>query len=323
MPDWVKQDALAAEAEAQIELEEAQAAAELPPEEPIVTEVFADEGQVEIPAFEVEEIEEELVEFLPEVEALEEPAGVEEPASTEAIFAEAAVEQPVEELIPEQEEAPEAGQPVADVELAGVEEEVPELPDWLSESAVSPSEELEWTPPAIPLRQLDLNQASLGELERIPGIGFITAQRISDYRDENGPFKAIDDLRKVPGIDAEIVEVMRDYLFVEITQEAEAPIAEAPILETLIPPETEQLSGELYAARQNLSQGNLTQAIDQYSELIRSNHELKQVALDLQEAAYRYPEEIGVWQSLGDAYLRLENVQEALEAYIKAEQLLG
>ena len=367
MPEWVKQDALAAAAEPEIELEaaEAEPIAELPPDErfveerfveerisderisderifderivderidderiddePIFMEVFAEEVQVEAPVLEVEIIEEELVEFPAGIEALEEAgsaagvqagaevqAGDEEPTSTADMFAEAAFEPAVEELVSEHEEAPEAP-------AAGIEAEVPELPDWLSESAVSPREELEWTPPAIPQRQIDLNQASLGELERIPGTGFITAQRISDFRDENGPFNTIDDLLKVPGIDAETVESMRDYLLVEITQEVEAPAVE----EALHLPEADQLSGELHAARLNLSQGNLAQAVEQYSELIRTNQELKQVAIDLQEAAYRYPEEIDIWQSLGDAYLRLENVQEALQAYIKAEQLLG
>jgi competence protein ComEA len=47
----------------------------------------------------------------------------------------------------------------------------------------------------------NLNKASQEELARIPSIGPVFAQRICDYRQKHGPFKNIDDLKKVPGVD--------------------------------------------------------------------------------------------------------------------------
>lgn len=47
---------------------------------------------------------------------------------------------------------------------------------------------------------LDLNVASAADLEGLPGIGASLAQRISEYRTTNGPFKSVDDLRNVKGI---------------------------------------------------------------------------------------------------------------------------
>jgi len=78
----------------------------------------------------------------------------------------------------------------------------------------------------------------------------------------------------------------------------------------------------LGAARSELSRSNIPGALDAYAKLIKKGRFLDEVIFDLREALYRYPVEVSIWQSLGDAYMRANRLQDALDAYTKAEELL-
>ncbi len=62
---------------------------------------------------------------------------------------------------------------------------------------------------------LDLNQATLEDLEALPGIGPALAGRIVDYRQRHGPFKNIDDLENVSGIGPKKLALIKPYLILE------------------------------------------------------------------------------------------------------------
>ncbi len=78
----------------------------------------------------------------------------------------------------------------------------------------------------------------------------------------------------------------------------------------------------LGAAKAELARGNIAAALDIYGRLIRKGRSLTEIIRELRDALYRYPVEVSIWQSLGDAYMRADRLQEALDAYTKAEELL-
>ena len=64
-------------------------------------------------------------------------------------------------------------------------------------------------PPARKPARLDLNRASREELERLPGIGPVTAERILTLRENLGRFRGLEDLRSVRGIGPATIERLR------------------------------------------------------------------------------------------------------------------
>jgi competence protein ComEA len=61
------------------------------------------------------------------------------------------------------------------------------------------------SPPAAgssPSAPLDLNTATAEQLDALPGIGPVTAQKILDYRQSHGAFHSVAELEGVPGIGA-------------------------------------------------------------------------------------------------------------------------
>lgn len=79
-------------------------------------------------------------------------------------------------------------------------------------------------PPAKPV---DLNVANVKELEQLPGVGAVTAQRIIDLRQKSGRFKRVEDLLAVRGISQKKLEAMRPYVTVSPAT-APAPPKKSP-----------------------------------------------------------------------------------------------
>jgi competence protein ComEA len=71
--------------------------------------------------------------------------------------------------------------------------------------------------------QVDVNSADWPELAQLPGIGPVLAQRIVEVRKASGPFKELDDLRRVKGIGAITLKRLAPYLCPLAAPSASAP----------------------------------------------------------------------------------------------------
>ncbi len=61
---------------------------------------------------------------------------------------------------------------------------------------------------------IDINTATLEQLDTLPGIGPVIAQRIIDYRQASGPFTSIDQIKDVRGIGDALFDDIKDHITV-------------------------------------------------------------------------------------------------------------
>jgi len=80
------------------------------------------------------------------------------------------------------------------------------------------------SPPAKPI---DLNIANIKELQELPGVGKVTAQRIIDMRQKSGHFHRVEDLLAIRGISQKKLDAMRPYVTVSAPPSASSPAKSA------------------------------------------------------------------------------------------------
>lgn len=120
-----------------------------------------------------------------------------------------------------------AGGPAPDADVAGINlarrvEDEDELVVPAVAPTPDPAQPAETDPaPSVPAEDVaddstvNLNVASVADLDQLPGVGPVLAQRIIDYRDEHGPYRTADDLEAVQGISARMVDELRALVSVE------------------------------------------------------------------------------------------------------------
>jgi competence protein ComEA len=85
---------------------------------------------------------------------------------------------------------------------------VPELQD----EPDSIQSTMEQSPASAATELIDINRASVNELQGLPGIGPALAERIVEQRDHEGPFQSLDELSDVSGISDRMVDEIREYV---------------------------------------------------------------------------------------------------------------
>jgi competence ComEA-like helix-hairpin-helix protein len=67
---------------------------------------------------------------------------------------------------------------------------------------------------ALPSKPIDLNRATLEQLEQLPGVGPVMAASIMKFRQQSGAFERVDDLLAIRGISRRRFDKIRPYVYV-------------------------------------------------------------------------------------------------------------
>jgi competence protein ComEA len=66
-----------------------------------------------------------------------------------------------------------------------------------------------------PGKKININTAFAGDLQLLPGIGEVTAERIIDYREQKGGFRRIEDIKNVKGIGDKKFAQIKEFIVIE------------------------------------------------------------------------------------------------------------
>lgn len=104
----------------------------------------------------------------------------------------------------------------------------------------------------------------------------------------------------------------------ELPQEEEPVLGTAPELPEIVPSEI-----LFESAQEAIATGHFDEAASAYSQVIREGKLLEETIHALRSAVEQYPDNLELWQTLGDAYSKSNQLQEALNAYTMAEELIN
>jgi len=224
-----------------------------------------------------------------------------------------------------------------------------DAPAWLAGEAAAPLQAEAETPSASPREpesEVDLPQwlAGLDEEQTVAAAAVSSQEDVPLWlRPENEPTPRVTEPTQpadwrpaeqvelptpeaAPAqVEAPTVEAAAGPAAAVTTAPGSSPRAAAPLRPrpaSVLPKDAGATQISLEGAEAELGRGNIAAALDLFARLIRKGKSLEEIIRDLRDALYRYPVEVPIWQALGDAYMRANRLQEALDAYTKAEELL-
>lgn len=66
---------------------------------------------------------------------------------------------------------------------------------------------------------LDLNKATVEQLDKLPGIGMKSAQRIVEYRRQNGLYTSLQEVKRIKGISKRSYEALKGRVMIKLKRE--------------------------------------------------------------------------------------------------------
>lgn len=201
-----------------------------------------------------------------------------------------------------------------------------EAPSWLRATSAPPEEPSPATPPPSPasaaslpdwLRDLEHEEPAAPSPETVPPWLEAEAEPQTTERARPADWRPLTE----PSLDLPPAPPPQPARVERPAPPAEKKAPPAPP-RSRAAPGTEAGETSLEAANAELGRGNVAAALQTYNRLIRKGKLLDEIIRQLREALYRYPVDVSLWQALGDAYMRANRLQEALDAYTKAEELL-
>ena len=200
---------------------------------------------------------------------------------------------------------PDSEEKAPEVEPLTEKDELEPLPDWLSADISEAPEALEegFTPETEPQALPDWLQAESPSDAAVPDDLPVTA-----------------DEGEAPPLPAWLKDLESEQ------DEEPLPIENTFITEPVQTPETGEISHlpeeMILQAQSALGKSQIEFALSIYQRLIDQDQKIDEVIHDLRDALYRFPVDSFIWQTLGDAHMHANQVQEALDAFTKAEELL-
>jgi tetratricopeptide (TPR) repeat protein len=207
-------------------------------------------------------------------------------------------------------------EPTEEVELAAetsvdtpvaADEEADDVPDWLRNLEIAPEEaaaaidavfEMPEPEPEQSVVEDEITNEWMQELpEKAP---------VAEEEAQSEPEEPITESQpESEGVDVEI-----------------QPISTAPVVEATPEEISIDTLSTLNRAKTALNRGKPKDALVDYLTLIKHDQALEEIVQDLENALYQHPVDIDLWQAMGDAYAHSKRLQDALNAYTKAEELL-
>jgi tetratricopeptide (TPR) repeat protein len=201
------------------------------------------------------------------------------------------------------------------------------VPEWMRETGV-PGVVFESTPPDEPAGELD------EDLEEFKPEWMLETALPSSKVDTELESISVDEEADA-GLGA--VETAEDWMLetalpeeFKTSPEEKSEIYEGSPEETALQPVLEPVRSDLSiqyeemlaAAKSSLNEDEIETALNNYTRLIRRRRHLDSIIGDLQEATYRHPVNTAILETLGDAFAKSNRLQDALDSYSKAEDLL-